>query len=118
MLHSGNICADIARFLEEEGLIQAKGRKCKSQLNFNEMHPVLLHCKNHAVELVFGNRHKDKQIESAEKVRYNVQKKQWILGTQNALSSIGKKFNKCRKGRAQTITPVIADLYKWWKLLL
>ena len=38
-------------FLDEEGLIRAKGRIRKSQLDFNAKHPILLHWKHQAVEL-------------------------------------------------------------------
>ena len=34
----------------------------------------------------------------------------WILGTRNALRSIKNKCVTCRKGRARTIAPVMADL--------
>ena len=32
-------------FLDKEGIIRAKGRIGKSQLGFNAIHPILLHCK-------------------------------------------------------------------------
>ena len=48
-------------FLDEEGLIRAKGRIGKSQLDFNARHPILLHWEHHAVELFFRNEHKDNQ---------------------------------------------------------
>ena len=92
-------------FLDEEGLIPAKG-----QLDFNAKHPILLHWKHHAVELFLRNEHKDNQHEGTEHVRNIVQQKMWILGTRNALRSIKNKCVSCRKGRAQTITAVIADL--------
>ena len=39
-----------------------------------------------------------------------VQQKMWILGIRNALRSIRNMCVTCRKGRAQTIAPVVADL--------
>ena len=96
--------------LDEEGLIRAKGRIGKSQLDFNAKHPILLHWKHHAVELFLRNEHKDNQHEGTEHVRNIVQQKMWILGIRNALRSIKKKCVTCRKGRAQTIAPVMADL--------
>ena len=62
-------------FISEEGLIRAKGRIGKSQLDFNAKHPVLLHWKHHAVELFLRNEHKDNQHESTEHVRNIVQQK-------------------------------------------
>ena len=97
-------------FLDEEGLIRAKDRIGKSHLDFNAKHPILLHWKHHAVELFLQNEHKNHQHEGTEHVRNIVQQKIWILGIRNALRSIKNKCVTCRKGRAQTITPVMADL--------
>ena len=97
-------------FLDEEGLIRAKGRIGKSQLDFNAKHPILLHWKHYAVELFLRNEHKDNQHEGTEHVRNIVQQKIWILGMRNALRSIKNRCVTCRKGRAQTIAPVMADL--------
>ena len=72
--------------------------------------PILLHWKHHAVELFLRNEHKDNQHEGTEHVRNIVQQKMWKLGIRNALRSIKNKCVTCRKGRAQTIAPVMADL--------
>ena len=100
----------IIPFLDEEGLIRAKGRIGKSQLDFNAKPPILLHWKHHAIELFLRNEHKDNKHEGTEHVRNIVQQKMWILGIRNALRSIKNKCITCRKGRAQTIAPVMAGL--------
>ena len=69
-------------FLDEEGLIRAKSRTDKSQLDFNAKHPILLHWKYHAVELFLQKEHKDNQHEGSEHVRNIVPQKMWILGIQ------------------------------------
>ena len=106
----GSKILQFSPFLNEEGLIRAKGRIGKSQLDFNAKHPILLHWKHHAIELFLRNEHKDNQHEGTEHVRNIVQQKMWILGIRNALRSIKNKCINCRKGRAQTIAPVMADL--------
>ena len=53
-------------FLDEEVLIRAKGRIGTSQFDFNAKHPILLHSKHHAVELILRNAHKDNQHEGTE----------------------------------------------------
>ena len=65
-------------FLDEERLIQAKGRIGKSQLDFNAKHLVLLHWKHHAVELFLRNEHKNNQNEGTELVKNIVQHGMWI----------------------------------------
>ena len=79
-------------------------------MDFNAKLPVLLHWKHHAVELFLRYEHKDNQREGTEHVRNIVQQKMWIIGIRNALGSIENKCVTCRKGRAQTISPVMADL--------
>ena len=97
-------------FLNEEGLIRAKGRIGKSQLDFKAKHPILLHWKHRAVELFLRNEHKDNQHEGTEHVKNIVQQMMWILGIQNAWRSIKNKCVTFRKGRAETIAPVMADI--------
>ena len=106
----GSKILQFSPFLNEEGLIRAKGRLGKSQLDFNAKHPILLHWKNNAVELFLRNELKDNQHEGTEHVRNIVQQKMWILGIRNASRSIKNNCVTCRKVRAQTIAPVMADL--------
>ena len=75
----GSKILQLSPFLDEEGLIRAKDRIAKSQLDFNAKHPILLHWKHHAVELFLRNEHKDNQHERTEHVRKIVQQKMWIL---------------------------------------
>ena len=105
----GSEILQFSAFLDEEGLIRASGKIGKSQLDFNAKIPYC-YIKNHAVELFLRNEHKDKQHEGTEHVRNVVQQKMWILRIRNALRSIKNKCVTCRKGRAQTIAPVMADL--------
>ena len=51
----GSKILQFSPFLDEEGLIRAKGRIGKSQLDFNSKHPILLHWKHHALELFLRN---------------------------------------------------------------
>ena len=97
-------------FIVQQGLIRAQGRISIRQLNFETKQPKLLHWKHHVVELFLQNQHKNSHHEGTEHVRNIVQQKFWILGLQNALRLIKNKCIRCRKGRAQTKAPVMADL--------
>ena len=109
----GSKILQFSPFLEEEGIIRAEGRIGNSQLDFNAKHPILLHW-THAVELFLPNEHKDNQHEGTEHVINIVQQKMWILIIRNTLRSIKNKCATCRKGRAETITPIMADLPEEW----
>ena len=79
----GSEILQFSPFIDEKGLIRAKGRIGKSQLDFNAKHPILLHWKHPAVELFLRNEHKDNQHEGTEHVRNIVPQKMWILGIRN-----------------------------------
>ena len=97
-------------FIDQRELIRAKGRIGKSQLDFNAKHPILLHWKHHVVELFLRNEHKNNSHEGTEHVKNIVQQWFWIIRVRNALRSIKNKCITCRRGRAQTMTPVMAEL--------
>ena len=97
-------------FLDENGLLRAKGRISKSHLEYETKHPILLHWKHHAVELFLRNEHLRYYHEGTEYVRNQVQSNYWILGIRNALRSIKAKCVTCRKGNVQTLKPQMAEL--------
>ena len=99
-----------SHFIDQRGLICGKGRIGKSQLDFNAKHPILLHWKHLVVELFLRNEHKNNSHERTEHVKNIVQQRFWIFGVRNALRSIKNKFITCRRGRAQTMTPVMTEL--------
>ena len=86
--------------LDKEGLMRAKGRLGKSQLDLNAKQQILQHWKNHAVLLFLRNEHQDNQHKGTEHVRNILQQKMWIVGIRNALRSIKNKCVTCRNGRA------------------
>ena len=94
-------------FLDEEGLIRAKGRIGKIQLDFNAKHPILMLWKHHAVESFLRNEHKDNQHEGTEK---HCSTEDVDPGHTKNLENNQDKCVTCRKGRAQSIAPVMADL--------
>ena len=99
-------------FIDQQKLNRAQGRISRSQLNFETKHPILLHWNHHVVDLFLQNKHKNSHHEGTEHVRNIAQQRFWILGVRNGLRSIKNKSIRCRKGRAQTEAPVLADLHE------
>ena len=106
----GSKILQFSPFIDQRGLIRAKGRISKSQLDFNAKHPILLHWKHHVVELFLRNEHKNNSHEGTEHFKNIVQQRFWIIVVRNALRSLKNKCITCRRGRAQTKTPVMAEL--------
>ena len=59
----------IPSFVDQKGLICAKRRKGKSQLDFNAKDTTLLHWKYHVVQFFLRNDHKENNREWTEHVR-------------------------------------------------
>ena len=74
----GNKILQFSPFLDEEGLIRAKGRIGRSLLDFKSKYPILLHWRHDAVEIFLRIEHKDNQHEGTDHVRNIVQQKMWI----------------------------------------
>ena len=87
----GSKILQFSPFMDLRGLIRAKGRIGKSQLDFNAKHPILLHWKHYVVELFLRNEHKNKSHEGTEHAKNIVQQRFWIIGVRNALRSIKNK---------------------------
>ena len=96
-----------SHLLSNEGIFLTKGRMGKSPLDFNAKHPMLLHGKHQVVELFLRNDHKKIQHEGIEHIRNIVQQRIWIIDVRTALRSIKNKHITYRRGRAQTMAPVM-----------
>ena len=106
----GSKILQFSPFIDQRGLIRAKGRIGKSQLNFKAKHPILLHWKHHVVDLFLRNEHNNNSHEGTEHVENIGHQRFCFIGVKNALRSMKNKCITCRRGRAQTMTPVMAEL--------
>ena len=97
-------------FVDKRRFIRAKSRIGTRQLDFNAKHPILLHWKYHVVDFFLRNEPKDYSHEGTEHKRSIVQQRFWVIGVRNALFSLKNRCITCRKGRAQTMFPVMAEL--------
>ena len=115
-------------FLDAEGLIRAKGRIGKSQLDFNAKHLILFHWKYLAVELFLGNEHKNNQYEdkehsrnmSAEDVDHRHTKHLAINQEHVCYLQKGKNTGDSTSDGRPTLRLVrcFSSLYKCWSCLL
>ena len=103
--------ASILPFIDEEGLLRAKGRLNKSNLSFEAKHPIILPSKHRAVELFLNWQHRLNHHEGVEYLRSVIQREYWILGLRNALRSVKHNCVQCRRfGNA--LLPQMSDLPK------
>ena len=105
----GNL-AKFSPFSDEKGLIRIRGRIKHANLSFEQRHPILLSTKHEMVNLMLRDLHEEHNHEGVEYVRSVIQQKFWILGLRNALRKVESQCVLCRKLRAQTKVPFMADL--------
>ena len=97
-------------FFDDTGLIRIRGRIKHANLTFEQRHPILLSTKHEMVGVMLRDLHHENNHEGVEYVRSVIQQKFWILGLRNALRRIKNNCVFCRKIRAETKAPLMADL--------
>ena len=93
-----------------KGVIRIRGRIKHATLSFEQRHPILLSTKHEMVNSMLRDSHQEHNYEGVEYVRSGIQQKLWILALRNALRSIKGQCVFCRKLRAHTKVPFMADL--------
>ena len=102
--------AKFSPFSDEKGLIRIRGRIKHANLSFEQRHPILLSTRHEMVNLILQDLHQEHNHEGVEYVRSVIQQKFSILGLRKALRKIKSQCVFCRKLRAQTKVPFMADL--------
>ena len=69
----------LSPFLDEDGLLRARGRLEKSQLDYGIKHPIILDGNHPAVHLFIGQTHKDNQHWPRQHLKKILQNEYWIL---------------------------------------
>ena len=90
--------------------MRIRGRIKHANLSFEQRHPILLSTMHEMVDLMSRDSHQEHNHEGVDNIRSVIQQNFWILGLRNALRSIKSQCVFCRKLRAQTKVPFMADL--------
>ena len=111
-LSSKSNIAQLCPFIDNQGIMRARGRLSKADIEFDTKHPILLPSKHPATQLKMRNCHLDKYHQGVESMRHGLQQKFWILGLGNALRNIKNRCVPCRKYSAVVQAPFMADLLR------
>ena len=109
ILYSKSKLIGLLPFLDSDGIMYAKGRLRKADMEYQTTHPIILHSQHWAVRLFLETMHKTWHQEGVEGLRSVVQKQFWILGLRNALRSVKHDCVQYKK-LARTLNSRISDL--------
>ena len=87
-LSSKSNIAQLCPFLDDQGIMRARGRLSKAYFEFDTIHPILLPSKHPATRLMMQKCHLNDYHQGVESMRHGLQQKFWILGLRNALRNI------------------------------
>ena len=112
-LNKHSIIKDFSPFIGPNGLLRAQGRpKHLEVANFDVKHPILLDSRHPAVRLFLEHLHEKHCHQGVEYLRALIQQKFAIVKLRTTLTTIQTRCATCRKRRAETMTPIMADLPK------
>ena len=104
--------AQLCPFIDNEGIMRARGRLSRADFEFDTEHPILLPSKHPAIRVMMLKCHLDNYHQGVESMRHELQQKFWRLGIRNALRNIKSRCVPCRKYSAVVQALIMADLPK------
>ena len=98
-------------FINEEGILRFGGRHHRSDLAFEEKHPVLLPKKHHLSELAIRHYH-EKVYHQGCQITHGAlcQAGYWVIGGHRMIAKILSSCVTCKKLRGGTLTQYMANL--------
>ena len=112
-LSKPSIIKDFSPFIGPNGLLRAQGRtKHLEVANFDVKRPILLDSRHPAVRLFLEHIHEKHYHQGVEYLRALIQQKFAIVKLRTTMRTIQTRCVTCRKRRAETMTPIMADLPK------
>ena len=96
-LSSKSSIAQLCPFIDDNGIMRARGRLSKADFEFDIKHPILLPAKHFTMQLMIKKCHLDNCHQDVESMLHELQQKFWIFGLRNAIRSLKSRCVPCRK---------------------
>ena len=100
---------DLAPFMDGT-IIRVGGRLKKSQLDYDQKHPVLLSSSNHISQLIMEDVHRKVSHAGPERTLSESRRKLWIVRGRSLTKKLVRDCAVCRKLRQPLHTTLMADL--------
>ena len=90
---------ELKPFLDEHDLIRVGGRLKKSELIYNQKHPILLPSKYPITDLIIRECHEDNKHSGIQSTLYTLREKFWILNGKDQIRKIVRHCVECIRQR-------------------
>ncbi|CAG7821712.1 unnamed protein product [Allacma fusca] len=100
----------LAPILDRNGLIRASGRLRKSNLAYDQKHPILLPRSHHLTRLIVEDTHEYLVHGGAQLLLFTLQQRYWIVRGKELVRSIIRRYKMCEVQRAQAVSQIMSDL--------
>ena len=110
-LSSRSKIAQFSPFIGPSGLVRASGRTKQLQIaTFDVKHPIILDARHPLIRLLLEHLHARHCHQGVDYLRALVQQRFAVVKLRTALRTIVSRCVICRKRRAETLNPIMADL--------
>ena len=101
---------EVNPFLDEHELIRVGGRLKKSDLIYNQKHPILLPSQHHVSDIIIQELHESHLHAGIQSTLYAIRERFWILNGKNQVRRIVQRYVECIRQRPKFIHAQMADL--------
>ena len=110
-LSSKSKIAQFSPFIGSNGLVRASGRTKQLEIaTFDLKHPIILDARHPLIRLLLEHLHAQHCHQGVDYLRALVQQRFAVVKLRTALRTIVSRCVVCRKRRAETLNPIMADL--------
>ena len=112
-LSSKSKIAQFSPFIGSNGVVRASGRTKQLEVaTFDVKHPIILDARHPLIKLLLEHLHTQHCHQGVDYLRALVQQRFAVVKLRTALRTIVSRCVVCRKRRAETLTPIMADPVK------
>jgi hypothetical protein len=97
-------------FLDHHGVLRVGGRLTKSELSFDQRHPILIPRSSRFTELLILHEHIRLFHAGPQLLQNSLQSQYWIIRNRDAVRNQLRKCVRCTKLKAETLQQMMGDL--------
>ena len=100
----------ITPFIDDEGLLRAKGRLDNAAIDLNAKHPVVLDTKSRFGQLLIAHYHAHRAHGPPDYVYSEIRQHYWLVGGKSAVKKFSRTCLSCRRKNTRPSPPLMSTL--------
>lgn len=104
------IITSLSPFLDSQGLLRVGGRLDKSDMDYDQKHPILLQSKHNFTKLLFIHEHKRLLHAGPQLMLASVREQYWPVGGRDLARRTARSCVTCRRFNAKPLTNLMGNL--------